>query len=178
MAKLEKAIPLITTALFCFAVGAAAGIAWMTSAGYKVSRGNTQHVDARVPAHMPGPMMMSNPKNQLAALIIKLDLITSNKLTIELSEERRARIREILEGVEDSVIHDEIISERLRDLLEVLDEDRQTFISIGYRWPNVPYQRPGMESDPFQYQPNLDHLQSLREKLGGEPTSNDVASMK
>jgi hypothetical protein len=167
-----KAIPMITTGLFCFSVGAASGIAWMTSTGYKTSHSDTE---VRVPSHMPPGPPMANPRNQLAALVIKLDQLTGKPLAVDLSEERSKRIHDLLSGVEDSLLQDDVALEKLRNILEILDVDRPTLIAVGYRWPNVPFHRPGMEPDPFSMPQNLEHLNSLRQKLEAPAQTEDSA---
>lgn len=169
MVRLEwKVMPMVTTGIFCFALGAAAGIAWMTSAGYKIPS-RTEGETRVIPPRAGGGPPTGSPRNQLASLIIKLDQL-SGKPSIEFDEERRANLRELLDGVEDSS-QDEFAAERLFNLLEVLKEDRQVLIASGYRWPNVPFVRPGMEPEPFANPHNLEHLKSLRKKLASETPS-------
>jgi len=164
-----KVIPMITTGLFCFAVGAASGIAWMTSAGYKARIPSSESPSAIVnPA-------MANPKHHLAALVVKLDQLTGKPLALELNDEDRAKILELLEGVEDSVTHNEVAADRLGRILEIVEDDRATLHAAGYRWPGTPLFRPGMEPEPFMSPRNLNALNSLRAKLAAvKPTIEPI----
>lgn len=111
-----------------------------------------------------------NPKLQLASLVAKLDLVTGNAPTIQLTDEQRKKVQEQLRGLdaaEDLSADD--AQKRLDTLLEILKDHRQTLELVGYRWPSqggpssfsVPPELP----NPFKDEKNAKPLKSLQSRL-------------
>jgi hypothetical protein len=85
-----------------------------------------------------GGMMGRGPSaaTQLAGLVTKLDQVTEKPLTVNLSSEQKARVREQLKDLADKEeLSDDEAKERLDKLLEILKDDKDTLVAAGYRWP-------------------------------------------
>ena len=106
-------------------------------------------------------------KAQLAALIAKLDQLTNANLTLKLTDEQRATIREQLKDLsEQEEVTDEDAKKRLDAILDSLKDQRQVLEAAGYFWPGTPFPKNAPAgSNPFRVGPDSAKLNSLQEKL-------------
>jgi hypothetical protein len=105
----------------------------------------------------------------LAALVIKLDRLTSKPLSIDLSEDQKKRLREQLQGLADQdKLSDDEAKKKLDALLDVLKSNKDTLVAAGYPWPGERPQGPRMEApsqNPFRERGNQNHLKALEDRL-------------
>jgi hypothetical protein len=111
----------------------------------------------------------ANPMNELAALVTKLDVLTRKPLTLNLTDEQRAKVREQLQGLDTAKeLSDEEAKKRLNALLEVVKDDRAILQDAGFRWPGERGGgggRGGAVANPFTEDPNKEHLKALQERM-------------
>jgi len=114
-----------------------------------------------------------NPKNQLVALVSKLDQLTEKPLSVKLSAEQRTTIRDQLKDLADQEdLSDEDAKTRLEALLDVVKDDRKTLEAAGYNWPGAGGGMPGGfmmppgPANPFKEAKNRARLDSLQERIG------------
>jgi hypothetical protein len=103
-------------------------------------------------------------KSQLAALVVKLDALSSKPLTIKLDEKQFKGVREQLTGLgEKDVLEEEEAQKRLDALLELLKDQRAVLEAAGYRWPGGMGggRPPAPPPNPFKEGENAEHLKSL-----------------
>jgi hypothetical protein len=112
-----------------------------------------------------------NSKIQLASLVAKIDQLTQKPLTINLTDEKRAKLREQLQGLDTKEeLSEEEAKKRLDAILEVVKEDRATLEAAGYRWPGQGgggggMRLPPMDPNPFTNEQNGKHLKSLQDQV-------------
>jgi len=109
-----------------------------------------------------------NPKNQLAALVAKLDQLTGKPLAVTLSAEQQAKLSEQLKGLEkEEKLSEEDAGKRLTAILEIVKGDRATLEAAGYRWPGPPggFQPPPDVPNPFKEEDNAEHLKALQQRV-------------
>jgi hypothetical protein len=107
-------------------------------------------------------------RNQLAALVAKLDQLTGKPLAVQLSDEQRAKLREQLEGLDaKDELSDDDAKKRLDAVLDIVKDDRETLEAAGYRWPGQQggFRPPADTPNPFKEGQNAQHLKSLHEQL-------------
>jgi hypothetical protein len=106
-------------------------------------------------------------KAQLAVLVGKLDQLTNATLTLKLTDEQRATIREQLKDLsEQEEITDEDAKKRLDAILDSLKDQRPMLEAAGYFWPGTPFPKNApAASNPFRVGPDSAKLNSLQEKL-------------
>ena len=105
-------------------------------------------------------------KVQLAALVVKLQQLTEKPLTLKLTDEQRATIREQLKDLaEPEELSNEDAKKRLDAILAAMKDDRPTLEAAGYQWPGAPPQLAATGQNPFKEGPARDRLQSLQERL-------------
>jgi hypothetical protein len=128
---------------------------------------------------IPGGMMppggagrLNANRNQLEALVAKLDTLTAKPLKIELTDEQRAKVREHLKGLGDvDRLSDDAAKEHLDALLEILKGQKETLEAVGFRWPSenggppIPGNPP---PNPFKAGDSAKHLQALEQRLNGK----------
>jgi hypothetical protein len=173
-----------------FLVGAAAGAVGMAAFG-KPSETTTAQSEPPGggppggPGGMrggPGPSRGPSPKQRLASLVVKLDLLTDPRkpLSMELTSDQKQKIREQLKGLaEPEDLTDKEANERLDTLLGgVLGTDKSLLESTGFLWPGVgpegPPRGPGEPPpprNPFHDKANGKHLKSLEERLAKDKSS-------
>jgi hypothetical protein len=197
-----KVPALISVGVICFAIGIGAGAVGDAALGdyWKKTRStNSGEGDAADPGgqgqlapgkatgimakmgkgkgKMGGPMgkmggFAPSSKNQLAALVTKLDQLTHKPLTISFSEEKRAKLGEQLVGLEKKEELSEVeAKERLDAILEIMKDDRPTLEAAGYRWPaqgGGGFRPPPNDPNPFTSEENSKHLKSLQEQVAKE----------
>lgn len=109
-------------------------------------------------------------KAQLATLVSKLDQLTGKPLTINLTAEQKAVVRDALKGLADpEELKDDDAKERLDKVLEVLKGQRPTLEAAGYRWPGGGGGGfgGGAAPNPFKEEANGNALKNLDKRLGG-----------
>jgi hypothetical protein len=114
-----------------------------------------------------------NPKNQLASLISKLDLLTGSGLLIKLNDEQKKALREPLQALDSSedLATDEA-EKQLDAILEILKDQRPTLEAAGFRWPGSGGGfggRPVEVPNPFKIAPVSQSLKSLQATVGSSP---------
>jgi hypothetical protein len=114
----------------------------------------------------------ASSKAQLASLVVKLDQLANNTLTLRLTDEQRKKIRTQLAGLEtqEDLSEDEA-KEKLQALLEVVKDQRETLEAAGYRAGGQGGGgRPNADTpNPFKQDDNGKHLKSLQETLAKGP---------
>jgi hypothetical protein len=124
-----------------------------------------------------------NYKQQLANLVVKLDVLTEKPLTVKLNDEQRKEVNEQLKGLADAEeLSDEDAKAKFEKLHEVLKDQTDTLEAAGYRWPQEGGGRGGgfgggggggrggrggaePPKNPFTTEQNGNHLKSLTERL-------------
>jgi hypothetical protein len=158
----------VATGIICFVVGVGAGGLGMATFGYR------WHEPEPVPPTGPPPgppmnataMLATRPKNRLVALVAKLDQLSGEPLTLTLTENQRAVIREQLMDLDTKEVSDEDAEKRYKEILEAVKEQKGTLEAAGYRWPGEGAgPAPSSFLNPFAEEQNAQHLKSLREKL-------------
>jgi len=110
-------------------------------------------------------------KAQLAGLVTKLDQLTQKPLSISLNDEKRAKLREQLQGLDKmEELSDDDAKKRMDAILEIVKDDRPTLEAAGYRWPGQGGGGRGMGApnpapNPFTTEANGKHLKSLQEQV-------------
>jgi hypothetical protein len=158
----------LATGIVCFLAGLGAGGLGMATFGYRLHE--PEPVQPTGPP--PGPpmdasaMLATRPKNQLVALVVKLDQLTGEPLSLSLTEGQRAAIREQLRGLEEKEVSDEEAERRFKEILEAVKGQRGTLEAAGYRWPGGGAGPPPSSMlNPFAEEQNAKHLASLRGHL-------------
>ncbi len=112
-----------------------------------------------------------NPKNQLASLVTKLDLVTGKPPVVQLSDEQKKKVQEQLKGLEAAdQLNDDDAKKRLDTLLEIVKDHRTTLELVGYRWPSQGgpggFSPPPDVPNPFREEKSGKPLKSLQERMG------------
>ncbi len=117
------------------------------------------------PGGMGGGGRGPSAKNQLAALVTKLDLVTRGALTVELAPAERQAVAEQIRGLEAlEELTDDDAQQRIDLLLESLAGHKSMLISAGYRWPDSGGSRPSSDKpNPFADEAQASSLKSLQE---------------
>ena len=186
-----KVSPIWATGLLCLVVGAGVGFLAGTflaparppkAAGGAAAVGPMPTVSMGGPSESPGGQKEGaagkggprgpSAKNQLASLVTKLDLLTSNSLTLSLGDDQKKAVEEQVRGLDAaSELADEDAQKRLDALLETLANYKDTFVAAGYRWPGEGGLRPPSDtSNPFTEESNAKALKSLQERFAAEPS--------
>jgi hypothetical protein len=180
-----KVPALISVGLICFVCGLGAGAVGNEALGNLVKKWREQPAGGggdstggsgkgkMEPTGGMGGMAMGrpSPKSQLTILVVKLDQVTAKKLTINLSEEKRAKLRAQLEGLDKKeMLSDADANKRMEAILEIVKEYRPTLEAAGYRWPGGGGGGGGMQQqnnapNPFTTEQNAKHLKSLQEQV-------------
>jgi hypothetical protein len=128
----------------------------------------------------PGGMMGGGPgmggmgggrgpsaKNQLAALVTKLELLTDRALSINLADEQKPALDEQIRGLDTmDELADEEAQKRLDALLDLLADHKDTLVAAGYRWPGDGGFRPPADTpNPFADGSAAEALKLLQERL-------------
>lgn len=117
------------------------------------------------------PASGSNAKNQLDSLVAKLDVLTRKPLSVSLSDDQKAKIREQLNGLADAKdLSSADAQKRLDALLEILKNDRATLEAAGFAWPGEKKNAPasGDKPNPFSSDASSEHLKGLLGTVGDE----------
>jgi hypothetical protein len=125
---------------------------------------------------MGGGRGAGGPKQQLAQLVTKLDLLTGQPLTIQLTPDQRKKAHEILKGLDADELSDDAARARLDDLTALLKDHRPTLDSVTFRAPGGGPGGPGggpggggpqpPTANPFKADENGKHLKALQARLG------------
>jgi hypothetical protein len=115
-----------------------------------------------------------NPKNQLTALVTKLDQLTEKPLSLKLSTEQRTAIGNQLKDLADQdELSDDDAKTRLEAILDAVKDDRKTLEAAGYNWPGGGgggppggFMAPPGPSNPFKDAKNRQRLDSLQKRIG------------
>jgi hypothetical protein len=79
-----------------------------------------------------------NPKTQLAQLVGKLDVLTTETLHIELTTEQKKQAKELLADLaEKEAITDEEAKAKFEALLKLLEPNKKPLEDAGFRWPSA-----------------------------------------
>jgi hypothetical protein len=111
----------------------------------------------------------ANPKNQLASLVTKLDVLTKTPLSITLDNEQKSKVQAQLQGLDEmSELDPDEAKKRLDILLDLVKDQKPTLEAAGYRWPGSGGfgGLPNTPPNPFQDAANGEHLKALRATLG------------
>jgi hypothetical protein len=186
---------IIATGIICFVVGVGLGGLGGASLADALKWQTRKNDDSGSTSNTPGQMAMGQPgrppgmgmggmgamggmggmggrgpnsKNQLATLVTKLDQLTQKPLSVNLTQEQRAKLREQLQGLEkEEALSEDDAKKRLDVILEILKGDRATLEAAGYRWPGAGGGRPPANvSNPFMTEENGKHLKSLQDQVG------------
>jgi hypothetical protein len=171
----------ISTGLICFGLGAAVGVAAMATFGASwmpqpkaeapgvqlAANGSQGRGQSGGGPPFLGGLGAANPKEQLATLVVKLDLLTHKPLAIRLTDEQRTKLREQLQGLSDKEQLDPAEAlKRLEEIQKIVESDKGTLEAAGFSWP-VPRSagRPTDVPNPFKQEQNGQHLKSLQEEV-------------
>jgi hypothetical protein len=110
---------------------------------------------------------------QLASLVIALDKLADQPLTIALTPESRSIIVDQLKGLDSAAeIKEDDAKSRVDTIHQVLEKHRNTLEAVGYRWSldaKGALAPPPQESpNPFKDGPPGERLKSLQERLAGK----------
>jgi hypothetical protein len=110
------------------------------------------------------------PKTQLAQLVTKLDVLTAKPLSIELTDDQRAKVREQIKGLaSDEELSDDEAAKRMNAILDVLKDQKATLEAAGYRWPGEGGGFGGFGTpqppNPFKEGKDAEHLKDLDARL-------------
>jgi hypothetical protein len=110
-------------------------------------------------------------KSQLAALVTKLDQLTSKPLALKLTEKQSAELAKQLEGLDaEKGVSEAEAKRRLDAILEIVKGDKETLEAAGFRWPGE-MQWPPPADNPFSDDEAKEHLKKLQERVkGAKPT--------
>ena len=120
----------------------------------------------------PGGGRGPSAKTQLASLVTKLDQLTAKPLSITLTADEKKKVLEQLKGLADKdEISDEEADRRLKALLDLLKDKKETLEAAGYRWPGGGGGGFGgfgapQPPNPFKEGDASKHLKSLDTTLG------------
>jgi hypothetical protein len=105
-------------------------------------------------------------RTQLVTLVDKLDVLTSKPLVIDMPPEKKAKVAELLRGLEQKAdLTEEEAKAKLDALAAELKDYKSTLEAAGYRWPgDAPPQPPASAGNPFKEQAGQ-HLKALQERL-------------
>jgi hypothetical protein len=108
------------------------------------------------------------PKEMLIILVAKLDLLTSKSPLMKLTEEQKAKLREKLKDLDKAEIKDDDAQKILIDILDLVEGERKSLETAGFRWPGTGGDSPSaqMPANPFKEKPNAEHLKALQDHLG------------
>jgi hypothetical protein len=115
--------------------------------------------------------MGPNSKNQLAQLVTKLDQLTAKPLKLELTDDQKKKVAESIKGLaEAETISEEDAKKKLDDLLKVVEKEKETLETAGYRWPGAGgpgggFRPPPDVPNPFKDGDNNKHLKGLQERV-------------
>ena len=176
--------PVVATGIVCLAVGLGVGVLGAAFFGHSGSPTFQESQETAAPAPAGpagGPMAKGggppgggmggprgpNPKNQLVALVAKLDQLTQKPLSIEFTPDQKKQVGERLKGLESlETLADDDAKKRLDTLLEILKDQKETLTAAGYRWPGERFSRPADVPNPFKDAKNGKALGALQERLG------------
>jgi hypothetical protein len=109
-----------------------------------------------------------NPKNQLVALVVKLDQLSQKPLAVQLTSDQKKKVQEQLAGLDSKDDLDESdAKKRLESLLDVVKDQKETLEAAGYRWPGQGgfQMPPPPPPNPFKNDKNAKSLKSLQSVL-------------
>ena len=170
--KSSRIVSLVTAGLLCFSAGAASGITWMMFAGYKTSQPEsapTKSGSMTIPISITMPQTQLTRMGQLASLVEKLDLLLDNQLKLELDDRQRALILAQLEDLElNTALSEEDANIRVRTILAIIENDRETLVATGFRWPRNNDEIEPPSAAPIFGPRSIEKVRSLRNKLAGK----------
>jgi hypothetical protein len=106
---------------------------------------------------------------QLADLVNKVDQLTNNSLTVELTDDQKKAIREQLKGLgkSEKALDKDEAQKKLKAMLNVLGDYRPVLTAVGFDWPGEgSAARFGLPSSFFKVGKNNDHLTALKKTVG------------
>jgi hypothetical protein len=178
---MQQVPAVISTGLICFGLGAAVGVAGMATFGAGwMPQPKAEAPGVQLAANGPpergrsggGPPFLgglgrTNPKEQLATLVAKLDLLTRKPLAVHLTDEQRTKLREQLQGLSDKEqLEPAEALKRLEEIQKIVESDKGTLEAVGYSWSDAPSGgRPTDVPNPFKQEQNGQHLKSLLEEV-------------
>jgi hypothetical protein len=204
----------IVASVASLGLGVALGVVGMAAYGYRLpppqppaSEGEAaDNAPRRGPGGPPGGMMgmmMGGPggmrmgppsaKVQLATLVEKLELLTSQPIKLELSDEQSKTLLTQLDGLDaHDVLKDEDAKKRLDTILKLIEGQKKTLAAVGFNWPGEDGPGPGgprgpngvrgagrggpqVVPNPFRDGAGKQNLQSLHKRLakGNEKGAGD-----
>ena len=192
MGKQSRQVPgYIVSAVICLLVSVGATVIVMLSLGYKTGEtvreimqeawdkkgtggGGSAQVSPKgvieggnFKAMMAKGLQEPRPVEQVVNLIAKLDALTSDPGTLQLTDEDEATIsRALTQLTNDDYLADFVAKQQMDAILRVLGFQRKKLEDAGFKWPsNVynPNQRP--PKNPFKEGEPAQHVKSLTERL-------------
>lgn len=110
-------------------------------------------------------------KELLITLVAKLDLVTGKAPLVNLTDEQKAKLREKLKDLDSKTeIKEQDAEKMLIDILDIVEGDRKSLETAGFRWPGTGGPSPSaqMPPNPFKEKANAEHLKALQEHLSGK----------
>jgi hypothetical protein len=188
-----KVPTIVSTGIICLLIGVFLGVLGMSLFGGSSNPLTAAPADAAAgggPSGMPGMsgsgsgggmggMSMSkggmgkkgggpNPKNQLVALVTKLDQLSQKPLAVQFTADQKKKVQEQLAGLDSKDDLDEAdAKKRLDTLLDVVKDQKETLEAAGYRWPGQGGMQPppATPPNPFKDDKNAKGLKSLQALL-------------
>jgi hypothetical protein len=111
-----------------------------------------------------------NPKAQLAQLVTKLDVLTTQSLHVDLTPDQKKQAKELLADLGQKPLSNEEAQEKFEKLVAILEPNRKVLEDAGFRQggggggPGGGGEKP--DSNPFTSGAPADRLKSLRATLG------------
>jgi hypothetical protein len=166
----DKVPAIVAVAILSFVLGGGAGVV-----------GGSLYEQMKTPKLKPAPTeraeiirerernQASHARHRIATLVNKLDRLMDKPLSIELTKDERAQLKEKLQGIED--IKDEAANAKLGEIKKVLEAHKGTLEEAGFPWsPNWPVLAPdapdqGPLPKVITDGENGKHLKALQDRL-------------
>jgi hypothetical protein len=189
MGVAQAKVPLaVLCGIIGFALGGAAGVLGMTAFGYHWSpekqeggtppgggppgMGGGPGGGGRPGGFPGGPGMPNIPgfgqpdaKSQLAQLVVALDRLTGQPLTLTLSDAQKAKVLEQVKGLaKEKELSEEDAKKKLGELMTDLQGHAATLKAAGFDPGQAP-RPPVPVANPFTEEENKKHLEDLEKRL-------------
>jgi hypothetical protein len=114
-----------------------------------------------------------DPRIELAVLVLKLDQVTGQPVTLDLTDAQKKAIRKAIKTLLDDEPSRDEATKKLKALCQALNQHKTALEAAGYRWPfkddELTGQAPADRQNPFNDKMIRRHLKALRERLAEEP---------
>jgi hypothetical protein len=113
-----------------------------------------------------GKGFLFTDKARLAGLVSKLELLTREPLTEELTADQKRKIKEMLDSIDvKKAMSEEEAKKRLEELRDVVEPQRETLEAVGIFWPDTTLPANIDADNPFKTDPNRKSLETLQKRL-------------